>query len=270
MRTFRSPRALGALWIALWWVATSGAAGAETLRVGTSGDYPPFSQRGEDGEYEGFSIAVARLYAEDRGLELEWVPFAWPRLMGDLMADRFDVAMSGITVRPERSARAIFTVPVATTGAVVLVKPETWTDPAQLDKARIRIGVNAGGHLERVAAKHFPRGHARCDPGQRLGARGAGRRCGPGGAHRQRRGADLAGALSRADRARPHHARPQGAAGAKGASRARRRPGSLAGRARGRRHARAPAGRALRRARPAGRSRSRSRRCSPRSTSDCP
>jgi cyclohexadienyl dehydratase len=134
-----------------------GPALGETLRVGTSGDYPPFSARDEDGAYSGFSIELARGYARDRGLELELVDFAWPRLLGDLAADRFDVAISGITVRPERSARAIFSVPTATSGAVVLVKPETWTDVEQLDTPRIRIGVNAGGHLERVAAQHFPR-----------------------------------------------------------------------------------------------------------------
>ena len=129
----------------------------ESLRVGTSGDYPPFSARSESGEYEGLSIELARRYADERGLALEFVAFDWRRLLSDLEADRFDVAMSGITVRPERSARGIFTVPIAETGAVVLVKPETWSDVDQLDSAPIRIGVNAGGHLERVAAQHLPR-----------------------------------------------------------------------------------------------------------------
>jgi cyclohexadienyl dehydratase len=144
-----------AAWTGL--LLAAAAAGAETLRVGTSGDYPPFSARGDDGGFSGLSVELARLYSRDRGLELELVTFAWPRLLRDLERDRFDVAISGITVRPERSARAIFTLPIAETGAVVLVKPETWTDVEQLDSARIRIGVNAGGHLERIAAEHFPR-----------------------------------------------------------------------------------------------------------------
>jgi cyclohexadienyl dehydratase len=133
------------------------AAGAETLRVGTSGDYAPFSAEGDPGEYTGFSLELARRYAADRGLTLEIVRFRWPGLVADLEADHFDVAMSGVTIRPERVARGIFTVPVVETGAVVLVKPETWTSVDQLDRQRIRIGVNAGGHLERVAQRHLPR-----------------------------------------------------------------------------------------------------------------
>jgi len=142
------------------WVGTglaASSAGGEALRVGTSGDYPPFSSRAADGHFSGLSIELARRYCQDRGLELELVAFEWPRLLRDLEQDRFDVAISGITVGPERSARAIFTLPIVETGAVVLVRPETWTDVEQLDSQRIRIGVNAGGHLERVAAQHFPR-----------------------------------------------------------------------------------------------------------------
>lgn len=133
------------------------APAAELLRVGTSGDYPPFSAETGPGEYEGFSIELARRYASDRGLELELVRFSWKQLLANLQADRFDVAMSGITVRPERSALGIFTVPVTETGAIVLVKPDTWNDVDQLDRPVIRIGVNAGGHLERIAAQYFPR-----------------------------------------------------------------------------------------------------------------
>jgi len=151
--------ALHGLVVAAWLCAglAAVAAGAESLRVGTSGDYPPFSSRGEDGSFAGLSVELARRYCQDRGLELEFVAFEWPRLLRDLAEDRFDVAISGITVRPERSARAIFTLPIVETGAVVLVQPETWTDVEQLDSQRIRIGVNAGGHLERVAAQWFPR-----------------------------------------------------------------------------------------------------------------
>lgn len=154
-RLARSP-ALAMLCLVLSGALVAGAR-AETLRVGTSGDYAPFSVETAPGEYEGLSLVLARRYAADRRLDLEIVRFRWPRLLADLEADRFDVAMSGVTIRPERSAKGIFTVPVTETGAVVLVKPETWTHVDQLDRQRIRIGVNAGGHLERVAEQHFPR-----------------------------------------------------------------------------------------------------------------
>jgi cyclohexadienyl dehydratase len=128
------------------------------LRVGTSGDYPPFG-RARDGraaDYEGFDIALARAYAADRGLALEFVRFRWPRLMDDLQAGRFDVAMSGITVRPERSALGRFTLPVVESGAVVLVgDADRFDDLDRLNLPRVRLGVNAGGHLERAARERF-------------------------------------------------------------------------------------------------------------------
>ncbi len=137
---------------------------ADPLRVGSSGDYPPFSEVRPDSQaesgtrYEGFDIALARAYAKERGLALEIVSFRWPELLDALGAERFDVAMSGITVRPERSAAGRFTVPVVESGALVLARqPERWSEIDDLDRTRVRIGVNAGGHLERVARQRLPR-----------------------------------------------------------------------------------------------------------------
>lgn len=139
------------------------AAGAEeggALRVGVSGDYPPFSfaPAGDPSELQGFDVAVARAYAADRQRALEIVRFRWPELLSDLAADRFDVAMSGISVRPERSVAGTFTVPVMASGAVALVRGDAgFPDLVSLDDRRARIAVNRGGHLERVARAHFPR-----------------------------------------------------------------------------------------------------------------
>lgn len=139
--------------------ATAAESAPSVLRVGTSGDYAPFSVRSSsapDG-VDGFDLAVARAYAADRGLAVEPVRFRWPSLVAGLETDRFDVAMSGITVRPERSLAGRFTVPVAESGAVVLVNDlSRWRDLDALDANGVRIAVNFGGHLERVARQRFP------------------------------------------------------------------------------------------------------------------
>ncbi len=132
---------------------------ADLFRVGTSGDYAPFSSELDQAPdaFGGFDIAIAQAYAEDRGLEVKFVRFRWRDLIAGLRAERFDVAMSGVTIRPERSAIGRFTVPVAETGAVVLAQPsERFSKLDDLDRRQIRIGVNAGGHLERVAQARFP------------------------------------------------------------------------------------------------------------------
>jgi cyclohexadienyl dehydratase len=141
------------------------------LRVGTSGDYPPFSTWRE-GQVSGFDIALLESYASDRGYRLEWVRFRWPELVADLGAQRFELAASGITVRPERSLAGRYTVPVARNGALLLLRRPAWAPPPgsgtpeeplallhALDRPDFRVAVNRGGHLERVARAHFH--HAR-------------------------------------------------------------------------------------------------------------
>jgi cyclohexadienyl dehydratase len=158
-RTLVAALAAGALLFAAPGSGREAESEAAPLRIGTSGDYPPFSREThpDSGEYEGFDIALARAYAADRELALEFVRFRWPRLTADLRADRFDVAMSGITVRPERSAAGRFTHAVTESGAVVLmIDRDRFRELHQLDHPHIRIGVNAGGHLERVARRQFP------------------------------------------------------------------------------------------------------------------
>lgn len=130
----------------------------ERLRVGTSGDYPPFSDWPVGASQpEGFSIDVANAYAHARGRPVEWVRFAWPELRHDLEHDRFDLALSGVTVRPDRSAAGRFSLPLTTSGAVVLVESGSALRTAEeLGRADLAIAVNAGGHLERVARQLFP------------------------------------------------------------------------------------------------------------------
>jgi len=143
------------------------------LRVGTSGDYAPFSHTeagaapGSSAWREGlagFDVAVARAYAADQRLAIEWVPFRWPDLLADLATGRFDVAMSGVTVRPERSLAGSFTLPVARSGAVLLLEGPPPREPRALDHPGTTLAVNAGGHLERVTRRHFPRAAVRAVP----------------------------------------------------------------------------------------------------------
>jgi cyclohexadienyl dehydratase len=149
----RTARVVAALSVA---VAATAAAPAK-LRVGSSGDYAPFSV-GRGAAARGFDVELARAFAAERGLDLELVAFRWRRLERDLGSGRFDVAMSGVTVRPERSLAGRFSVPVAESGAVALARdPALHASLDALDDPEVRIGVNAGGHLERAARARFPR-----------------------------------------------------------------------------------------------------------------
>ncbi len=156
----RLPASFSLLALALGCAAGPPApAGDEGLRVGTPGDYAPFSVVGGAGfpAVDGFDLDVARAFAADTGRALTLHRFLWRELSANVRAGAFDVAMGGVTVRPERSVIGRFSVPVAESGAVVLAPAARAAGGlAALDRAGVTLGVNRGGHLERVARRRFP------------------------------------------------------------------------------------------------------------------
>ena len=133
-----------------------GPAPVGPLRVGTSGDYPPYSAEAGDGAFFGFDVDAARAYARDRDRPLEFVPFRWPELADRLKRGDFDVAMSGVTVRGDRLARSPMTMPVARTEAVLVVPAGTPRFDLARNGAGLRVAVNHGGHMERIARSMLP------------------------------------------------------------------------------------------------------------------
>lgn len=130
------------------------------LRVGTSGDYAPFSIVDADGARSGFDIELAARLGRDLGRPVAFVSFRWPQLRAALEDDRFDLAASGVTIRAERLLAGRFTRPYARSGAVAVTRAvdrERFPAPEALDDPEVRIAVNRGGHLERVARATFLR-----------------------------------------------------------------------------------------------------------------
>lgn len=137
------------------------------LVVGTSGDYAPFSHRADTAQSgavwaRGLDIELAEAFVRDSGRALRLVEFTWVALLRDLTAHDFDVAMSGVTVRPDRSLTGRFSVPVAQSGAVLLVRESDAAGGlAELERSGTAIAVNRGGHLERVIRARFPNASVR-------------------------------------------------------------------------------------------------------------
>ena len=142
-----------------------GPATTAVLRVGTSGDYRPFSFHDSSGALTGFDVTVAQRLGRDLGRPLELVVFRWPDLVHQLRTGGFDIAMSGVTVRADRAVDLAFSRPYAVTGAVAVIRTRDrrkFQNVDALDRSDTRIAVNAGGHLEQVARGRFA--HARVGP----------------------------------------------------------------------------------------------------------
>lgn len=127
------------------------------LRVGTTGDYKPFSFRGDNDEFVGLDVEMAADLARILGVRLELVPTAWPSLMKDYGENRFDLAMSGVSVNLERQKHALFSVPYLRDGKTPITRCENkdrFQTLAQIDRSGVRLIVNPGGTNERFARTH--------------------------------------------------------------------------------------------------------------------
>ena len=121
-----------------------------TLRVGLSGDYKPFSIKIGEG-MEGLDVDMARSLADSLGVKLELVQFAWPSLMADLQAGKFDVAMGGVTITLPRQKLAFFSVPVMQSGKTPIARctdKGRFDTLAQIDQPGVRVIANPGGTNE--------------------------------------------------------------------------------------------------------------------------
>ncbi len=127
------------------------------LRVGTTGDYAPFSSDAE-GMLRGLDIELARDLARALGLKPIFVSTSWPGLMADLRANRFDVALSGITATAERAQEAAFSISYLEDGKTAIarrVDALRYTSLAAIDQPGVRAIVNPGGTNERFVRERL-------------------------------------------------------------------------------------------------------------------
>lgn len=123
-----------------------------TLRVGLTGDYRPFSLKTPDGGFAGLDVDMAQSLAQALGVTLDIVATGWPTLMADLRADKFDIAMGGITITLERARTAYFSNPVMRSGKTPIARcadRDKFATLADIDRPDVRVIVNPGGTNER-------------------------------------------------------------------------------------------------------------------------
>jgi cyclohexadienyl dehydratase len=135
-----------------------------TLKVGLTGDYAPYSLRGDDEKITGADVIMAQALAKSLGVTLAIVPTTWKTMKADLEANRFDIAMGGVSVTPDRAAVGDFSVTVMRDGKRPIVRcadKGRYTSVATIDRPDVRVAVNPGGTNERFDKANFP--HARLE-----------------------------------------------------------------------------------------------------------
>jgi cyclohexadienyl dehydratase len=127
------------------------------LRIGMTGDYAPFSVE-QGGGLRGADVELALELADALHAQPRFVRTSWPTLMQDHAAGRFDLAVSGVSVTPERATRAKFSIPYHRGGKTPIVRCGTqasFDTLEEIDRPGVRVIVNPGGTNEQFVREHL-------------------------------------------------------------------------------------------------------------------
>jgi polar amino acid transport system substrate-binding protein len=94
------------------------------IRIGMTGNQPPFSMKSKSGELIGYEVDLAKALAENMGVKLKLVELPFSDLMGALKGGKIDAIMSGMTITPERNLSALFAGPYVLSGKSILTKSQ--------------------------------------------------------------------------------------------------------------------------------------------------
>lgn len=122
---------------------------ADTLRIGMSGGYFPFTFVEQD-ELKGFEVDVMNAVGEITGDDIEFVTASFSGLAGMLESGRIDTIANQITITPEREAKYAFTEPYVYDGAQVVVRAGNDSIQGVEDLSGKSVAVNLGSNYEQL------------------------------------------------------------------------------------------------------------------------
>jgi len=98
----------------------------------------------ENNEVVGIDADIAREIASQLGVELEIMDYEWDDLFIDVKSGGLDIAISSMTITPERSQEMLFSVPYFNGGQVMVVRSGDESVKTPNDLVGKKIGVQAG------------------------------------------------------------------------------------------------------------------------------
>lgn len=125
----------------------TGGAHAETIQVGMSGGYFPFTFVEQD-ELKGFEVDFMNAIGEEIGADIEFETMSFSGLVGALQSGRIDTIANQITITPERQEQFVFTQPYVYDGAQVVTR-EGNDEITGVESLKGRsVAVNLGSNFE--------------------------------------------------------------------------------------------------------------------------
>jgi ABC-type amino acid transport substrate-binding protein len=116
--------------------------------IGTTGNFRPYTYMDSNNQLVGYDIEWGNMIAKELGVKAEFVTGQFAGLIPGLIANKFDVLMSGANITEERKQSIDFSASYSQDGAVAVIKKGT---NAVNDITEIKgkvVGVNAGSAFE--------------------------------------------------------------------------------------------------------------------------
>ena len=119
---------------------------AGKMTIATSPDFPPFESL-EGNEVVGIEVDIMKLICAELGVEVEFVQMDFDSVLVGIQAAKYDCAMSGITVTPEREKNMLFTDAYYNAAQVIVVKEDS-AIKGKADLADKTVSVQTGTTAE--------------------------------------------------------------------------------------------------------------------------
>jgi len=139
-------------------VALTGMANAQAVRIGTEGAYAPWNFVDDSGNLAGFEIELGNELCVRAALECEFIQTAWDTMIPNLNAGNYDAIMAGMSITEERQASIDFTQdykPPTPSTYLMAAGADLALDPP----AGVRIGAQTGTIQSAYAEENFAAGN---------------------------------------------------------------------------------------------------------------
>lgn len=100
---------------------------AKSLTVAIDTNFPPFEFKDERGAYTGFDIELWSAIAKVIDVTYTFVPTDFKDIIPGLQSGQYDVALAGITIKPERRKVIAFSDTYYNSGMLILVRGDDYS-----------------------------------------------------------------------------------------------------------------------------------------------
>ncbi len=134
----------------------AGSAQAQDLRIAFDVPYEPFEYKDENGNLTGFEVELAEAMCEEMKANCEFVIQAWDGMIPGLLARKFDLIMSSMSITPERAERVLFSEPYYNTPGGWFARTDFNTDVTDMDAMKGKVvGVQRGTTMDTYVTENM-------------------------------------------------------------------------------------------------------------------